>query len=79
MLAKVDAIATHVEAVNMNGGLGPFNKAYKAYRIAKQASVGRAISYGMATSRLRRVIGEHAAAAHDGKLGPDILQAVFGD
>jgi hypothetical protein len=77
--AKVDAIADRVEASRENGGLGPFNKAYKTYRVAKQAGGGRAISYGMAVARLRRVIGEHAAAAHDGRIGPDVLRAVFGE
>jgi hypothetical protein len=77
--ARVDAIATRIENTNSNGGLGPFNQAYKAYRAGKVASGGRAMPYGLALSRLRRAIGEHSAAAHAGKLGPDVLRAVFGE
>jgi hypothetical protein len=77
--AKVSAIATRAESVNSNGGLGPLNRAYEANRLAKQKAGGRAIPYGMAVARLQRAIGEHGAAAHDGKLGPEILRAVFGE
>ncbi len=52
-----------------------FNKAYKAHRLAKVASGGRVIPFGMAVARLRRAVGEHAAAAHDGRIGQELLRA----
>jgi hypothetical protein len=75
---KVEAIATRVENTNSNGGLQPFNKAYKAYRLNRQRNGQRAMPYEAALSRLRRAIGQHTAAAHEGKIGPDIMRAVFG-
>jgi hypothetical protein len=51
--ARVDAIADKVDSVNSNGGLSPFNRAYKAYRQAKVAAGRWAIPYRMAVARPR--------------------------
>jgi hypothetical protein len=77
--ARVDAIATRIENTNSNGGLQAFNAMYRARRLAAQKTGARMMPYGLALSRLRRAIGEHTAAAHAGKIGPDVLRAVFGD
>jgi hypothetical protein len=76
--ARVEHIATKVEASRQTGGLGFVAKEYHRRRLAAQAAGKRYPPWGTIEHRLKRVLGEHAAAQSTGAIGPDILARVFG-
>jgi hypothetical protein len=59
--AAVGKIDAKLEELRRNGGLGEFNRRYRAARIAAEATGQRVVLYNIALARLRRALGEAAA------------------
>lgn len=70
-------IAARVEGSRQSGGLAGFNAEFRKRRLAAQRAGQHFPTYGLALSRLRKVIAAHAPGAA-GAVSHTLFEMVFG-
>jgi hypothetical protein len=76
--ASVEKISERVEGARQSGVMSAFNIEFARRRREAMKRGARFPSYGGALLKLRRALGENAAAMHTGAVPADIMSRVFG-